>query len=60
MQAVMWQYWLSGMGCGGDFNYSPQSGYSAFMPLLVQPQTPTTPGTPTPTPVVPGAPPHVN
>ncbi len=51
MQAVLWQYWLSGMGCGGDFNYSPQSGYSAFMPLPVKPQTPTTPGTPTPTPV---------
>lgn len=32
MQAVIWQFWLSGFGCNGDFNYSPQSGYSAFLP----------------------------
>jgi hypothetical protein len=60
MQAVMWQYWLSGMGCGGDFNYSPQSGYSAFMPLPVKPQTPTTSGTPTPTPVATATPLPIN
>jgi hypothetical protein len=35
MQAVVWQYWLSGMGCAADFNYSPQSGYSAFTPAPV-------------------------
>jgi hypothetical protein len=54
MQAVLWQYWLSGMGCGGDFNYSPQSGYSTFLPLPVASQTTpdaTGAGTPTPTPV---------
>jgi hypothetical protein len=61
MQAVLWQYWLSGMGCGGDFNYSPQSGYSAFMPLP-PPTTTTTAGagaTPAPTLVPTAAPtPH--
>jgi hypothetical protein len=57
MAAVVWQYWLSGMGCGGDFNYSPQSGYSKFMPVTVEErqaeikaatQTPTATTTPTP------------
>ena len=31
--AVIWQYWLSGAGCGGDFNYSPQTGYHVFTPV---------------------------
>lgn len=31
--AVIWQYWLSGAGCDGDFNYSPQTGYHVFTPL---------------------------
>lgn len=31
--AVIWQYWLSGAGCDGDFNYSPQSGYHVFTPM---------------------------
>ncbi len=34
MRAVVWQYWLSGMGCAGDFDYSPQSGASVFTPAL--------------------------
>jgi hypothetical protein len=36
MAAVVWQFWLSGMGCGGDFNYSLQSGYSKFTPVTVE------------------------
>jgi hypothetical protein len=28
--AVLWQFWISGCGCGGDFDYSPQSGYTQF------------------------------
>jgi hypothetical protein len=32
MQAALWQYWLSGMGCGGDFNYSPQPRNTLFTP----------------------------
>jgi hypothetical protein len=31
-KAALWQYWLSGSGCQGDFNYSPQTGYHAFLP----------------------------
>jgi hypothetical protein len=31
-QAIIWQYWLSGFGCNGDFNYSPQSGEGNFTP----------------------------
>jgi hypothetical protein len=54
MAAVVWQFWLSGMGCGGDFNYSPQSGYSKFAPVTVEERlaqnTPTTTPTTTPTP----------
>ncbi len=42
MQAALWQYWLSGFGCAGDFNYSPQSGYSAFTPIPAAPPTPVT------------------
>ncbi|MBF6589394.1 MAG: hypothetical protein IVW57_02545 [Ktedonobacterales bacterium] len=30
--AIIWQYWLSGFGCSGDFNYSPQTGQSNFTP----------------------------
>jgi hypothetical protein len=36
MAAVVWQFWLSGMGCGGDFNYSLQRGYSKFTPVTVE------------------------
>jgi hypothetical protein len=36
MAAVVWQFWLSGMGCGGDFNYSLQTGYSKFAPVTVE------------------------
>lgn len=36
MAAVVWQFWLSGMGCGGDFNYSLQGGYSKFTPVTVE------------------------
>jgi hypothetical protein len=32
MKAVIWQYWLSPLGCAGDFNYSPQSGHARFTP----------------------------
>ncbi len=32
MKAVIWQYWLSPLGCVGDFNYSPQSGRARFAP----------------------------
>jgi hypothetical protein len=39
MQAVMWQYWLSGFGCSGDFDYSPQTGQGNFVPAPVQSQT---------------------
>lgn len=42
MAAVVWQYWLSGFGCSGDFNYSPQSGYSAFTPLKAPAPSPIT------------------
>jgi hypothetical protein len=28
--SVVWQFWISGCGCGGDFDYSPQSGYVNF------------------------------
>lgn len=31
-KAEMWQYWLSGSGCSGDFNYTLQTGYHAFLP----------------------------
>jgi hypothetical protein len=56
--AVIWQYWLSGFGCAGDYNYSPQSGYQKFVPAppsAVVPSTPPagTPGTPTTTPGTP-------
>ncbi|MGZ3583416.1 MAG: hypothetical protein ACXWQR_12360 [Ktedonobacterales bacterium] len=37
--AVIWQYWLSGAGCSGDFNYSPQTGYQAFTPLKLDATT---------------------
>jgi hypothetical protein len=32
MQAILWQYWLSGFGCSGDFDYSPQNGQGSFVP----------------------------
>lgn len=32
MSAIIWQYWPSDLGCGGDFNFSPQSGQGAFTP----------------------------
>lgn len=31
-KAEIWQYWLSGSGCNGDFVYTPQTGYHAFLP----------------------------
>jgi hypothetical protein len=31
-KAELWQYWLSGFGCEGDFNYTLQTGYHAFLP----------------------------
>jgi hypothetical protein len=31
-RAVLWQYWLSGFGCNGDFNYSPQDAKDNFVP----------------------------
>lgn len=31
--AVVWQYWISGCGCSGDFDYSPQSGNTNFLPV---------------------------
>lgn len=31
--AVVWQYWISGCGCSGDFDYSPQSGNTVFSPV---------------------------
>lgn len=31
-KAELWQYWLSGSGCNGDFVYTPQTGYHAFLP----------------------------
>ncbi len=36
MASVVWQFWLSDMGCGGDFNYSLQSGYSKFTPVTAE------------------------
>lgn len=44
MSPVLWQYWLSDFGCGGDFNFSPQPGYQTFMPLTA----PATVATPVP------------
>lgn len=32
MSAILWQYWPSDCGCGGDFNFSPQNGHKAFIP----------------------------
>lgn len=32
ISAILWQYWPSDLGCGGDFNFSPQSGNAAFTP----------------------------
>jgi hypothetical protein len=63
-RAVLWQYWLSDFGCGGDFNFSPQSAYHAFtpvsiheVPVLTKPQPGTTvPTAPTATPTQPPAP----
>ena len=57
-RAVVWQYWLSNFGCGGDYNFSPQSAYHAFSPVsvkdapvLTKPQPGTTPAqTPSTTP----------
>jgi len=31
-KAELWQYWLSELGCSGDFVYTPQTGYHAFLP----------------------------
>jgi hypothetical protein len=31
-KSEIWQYWLSGSGCSGDFNYTLQTGYHAFLP----------------------------
>lgn len=31
-KAELWQYWLSDFGCNGDFVYTPQTGYHAFLP----------------------------
>ncbi|MGE5335342.1 MAG: hypothetical protein ACM3N4_11625 [Nitrososphaerota archaeon] len=31
-KAELWQYWLSDFGCSGDFVYTPQTGYHAFLP----------------------------
>ncbi len=31
-KAELWQYWLSDFGCSGDFIYTPQTGYHAFLP----------------------------
>jgi hypothetical protein len=28
--AQLWQYWVGSCGCGGDFDYSPQSGNTNF------------------------------
>ena len=33
-KAELWQYWLSGSGCSGDFNYTLQTGYHAFLPNI--------------------------
>jgi hypothetical protein len=57
-RAVLWQYWLSNFGCGGDFNFSPQSAYHGFAPVsvhdapvLTKPQPGSTPSsTPSATP----------
>jgi hypothetical protein len=46
--AALWQYWLSDFGCGGDFNFSPQSGYQTFTPLNA-PAIVATPAANTPT-----------
>lgn len=32
MSPILWQYWPSDLGCGGDYNFSPQSGKGAFTP----------------------------
>lgn len=31
-KAELWQYWLSDSGCNGDFVYTAQTGYHAFLP----------------------------
>ncbi|HEU5347734.1 MAG TPA: hypothetical protein VFU63_03885 [Ktedonobacterales bacterium] len=31
-KAELWQYWLSDFGCSGDFVYTAQTGYHAFLP----------------------------
>lgn len=36
-QVVLWQYWLSDFGCSGDFNFSYQSGYQTFTPVVALP-----------------------
>ncbi|HEX9067852.1 MAG TPA: carboxymuconolactone decarboxylase family protein [Ktedonobacterales bacterium] len=36
MAAALWQYWLSELGCAGDFNYSPQPAYTQFHPVTVE------------------------
>ncbi|HKT38366.1 MAG TPA: hypothetical protein VJR48_08330, partial [Ktedonobacterales bacterium] len=33
-KAELWQYWLSDSGCSGDFVYTPQTGYHAFLPNI--------------------------
>lgn len=32
-RAVLWQYWLSDFGCGGDYNFSPQRASNALLPV---------------------------
>lgn len=57
--AALWQYWLSDFGCGGDFTFSPQSGYQTFTPLSSPASVPTpspAPATPTSTPTSTGTP----
>lgn len=31
--AVVWQYWVGSCGCGGDFDYTPQSANTYFTPV---------------------------
>lgn len=48
--AALWQYWLSDFGCAGDFNYSPQTGYTKFVPVSAAERAAAIAATPTPTP----------
>lgn len=32
-RAVLWQFWLSDFGCGGDYNFSPQRANNALLPV---------------------------